>query len=51
MMSSMPFPNSPRLMMALVGPVIGIVSGAVIGLFALVAVRILTRKPGGVSRV
>jgi hypothetical protein len=44
MMSSMPLPDSPRLMMALVGPVIGVVSGAVIGLFALVAARILGRK-------
>jgi hypothetical protein len=31
MMSSMPMPDSPRLMMMLVGPVIGVVSGAVIG--------------------
>src|SRR5579864_9263352 len=32
MMNSMPLPNSPRLMMALVGPVIGVISGVVIGL-------------------
>ena len=44
MMSSMPLPDSPRLMMALVGPVIGVVSGAVIGLFALAATRIVGRK-------
>ena len=37
MMSSMPLPTSPRLMMALVGPVVGIISGVVIGVFALVA--------------
>src|SRR5688572_3393572 len=40
MMSSMPLPDSPRLMMALVGPVIGVVSGLVIGGLALVAGRL-----------
>lgn len=35
MMKSMPAPDSPRLMMAMVGPIIGLVSGAVIGLLAL----------------
>jgi hypothetical protein len=39
MMSSMPMPGSPRLMMAIVGPVIGLISGALIGLFALIAAR------------
>lgn len=34
MTKSMPLSNSPRLMMALVGPVIGVVSGVVIGLIA-----------------
>jgi len=34
-------PMSPRLMMALTGPVIGVISGAVLGLFALVAARLL----------
>jgi hypothetical protein len=41
MMSSMPLPNSPRLMMACVGPIIGIVSGAIIGLFAYVAGKLV----------
>jgi Mn2+/Fe2+ NRAMP family transporter len=41
MMSSMPLPNSPRLMMALVGPVIGVISGIVIGLLAYVAGKIV----------
>src|SRR5262245_21820593 len=45
MMSSMPMPDSPRLMMMLVGPVIGAVSGAVIGLLAVVAGRLLGRRP------
>jgi hypothetical protein len=39
MMTSMPLPHSPRLMMSLVGPVIGVVSGVVIGLLALAARR------------
>ena len=37
MMSSMPLPDSPRLMMACVGPIVGIVSGAIIELFTYVA--------------
>ena len=37
MMTSMPLPTHPRLMMLLVGPVIGLVSGIVIGLVALAA--------------
>jgi len=48
-MSSMPLPDSPRLMMALVGPVIGVVSGAVIGLLALIATRIVGRKQPAMS--
>jgi hypothetical protein len=41
MMTSMPLPNSPRLMMACVGPIIGIISGAIIGLFAFVAGKLI----------
>src|SRR5579864_7856394 len=37
MSASMPFPAHPRVMMLIVGPIVGIVSGAVIGVFALVA--------------
>jgi hypothetical protein len=33
MMTSMPLPDSPRLMMALMGPVIGVLSGIVLGPF------------------
>jgi len=39
MMASMPLPDSPRLLMILVGPVIGVLSGCVIGLLALLAGR------------
>ncbi len=37
MMKSMSLPASPRLMMALVGTIIGVVSGLVLGLFAFMA--------------
>lgn len=37
MMSSMRLPDSPRLMMACLGPIVGIISGAIIGLLAYVA--------------
>lgn len=45
MMKSMPMPDSPRLMMAMVGPVVGVVSGAVIGLLALAAGKLVGRRP------
>jgi hypothetical protein len=44
MMKSTPLPDSPRLMMALVGPVIGVVSGLVLGVFGFVAGKFV--KPG-----
>jgi hypothetical protein len=44
MMTSMPLPDSPRLMMAIVGPVIGVASGLVIGLFAVLAARLVARR-------
>jgi len=37
MMQTMPMPGSPRLMMALTGPVVGVISGIVLGLFAWIA--------------
>lgn len=49
MMASMPLPDSPRLMMAMVGPVVGAVSGAVIGVFAVVAGKLLRRSPATVA--
>ena len=41
MMQSMPLPDSPRLMMALTGPLVGLISGVVIGIFALIAGKLL----------
>ena len=45
MMTSMPLPDSPRLMMAMTGPIVGLVSGLVLGLFGLVARKLLKRSP------
>ena len=44
MMSSMPRPDAPRLMMMMVGPVIGLISGAIIGLLAVIAARMSRRR-------
>lgn len=44
MMSSMPVPDHPRLMMLLVGPVVGVISGAIIGLLSFAAARMLNRS-------
>ena len=40
MLKTMPIPDAPRLMMAMTGPMIGVVSGIVLGLLALLASRI-----------
>lgn len=40
MMKSMPLPDSPRMMMAVTGPIVGIVSGIVIGLLSLLATKL-----------
>ncbi|MGN6532860.1 MAG: hypothetical protein ACTHK0_14055 [Ginsengibacter sp.] len=44
MMKKMPLPNSPKLMMLITGPVVGIVSGLILGLFAFIAAKIIKRK-------
>ena len=41
MMKSMPLADSPRLMMAITGPVVGLVSGILIGLLALGAGKLI----------
>ena len=43
-MRSIPVPVSPRLLMAIIGPCIGVVSGIVIGLLALLAGRLVRRS-------
>ena len=45
-MKSMPLPDSPRLMMAMVGPVIGLISGIVIGVFAVLAGKFFVKAKG-----
>ena len=44
MLKSMPSPDSPRAMMALTGPVVGIVSGLVLGVFAFGASKVIKRR-------
>jgi hypothetical protein len=41
MMLSMPLPRHPRLMMVCMGPIIGLVSGVVLGLFTLLAAKLV----------
>jgi hypothetical protein len=43
MMQKMPVPSAPRLMMALMGPFIGVVSGVILGLFALIASKMVRK--------
>jgi len=44
MLGASPFSESPRLMMAITGPAIGIVSGIVIGLLAMMTSRIFRQR-------
>ncbi len=46
MMAKMPLPDSPRLMMLMTGPAIGIASGLVLGLFAFVAGKFVKPAAG-----
>ena len=43
MMAKMPMPDSPRLMMLMTGPVVGVASGLVLGLFCFVASKLVKR--------
>lgn len=45
MMATMPLPTHPRVMQLIIGPCIGVVSGIILGLFAIVARRLLTPRP------
>lgn len=44
MMKRMPLPDSAKLMMLMTGPIVGIVSGLVLGLFSFLASKIIKRK-------
>ena len=48
MMNSMPMRGSPKLMMGVVGPVVGLISGVVLGLFAFVVGKLVKPSRGGV---
>jgi hypothetical protein len=43
MMTKMPMPDSPRLMMLMTGPIVGIVSGLVLGLFSFIAGKMVKK--------
>jgi len=45
MNSNMPMPTHPRIMMLIMGPIFGAVSGLVLGLFAFIASK-MVKKPG-----
>jgi len=44
MMTDMPLQNHPRLMMLITGPIIGLISGVVLGLFSFIASKIIKKK-------
>jgi hypothetical protein len=44
MMASMPLSSSPRVMMALTGPLVGLASGAVLGLLAVAAAKLGVKR-------
>lgn len=45
MMKSMPLADAPRLMMAITGPVVGLISGILIGVLALGAGKLVKGSP------
>jgi hypothetical protein len=44
MMAQLNFPISPRMLMALMGPVIGIISGLILGVFAVIAAKLTSKR-------
>jgi len=44
LIASSPLPNSPKLMMLMTGPIIGVISGLILGIFASIAARIVNRE-------
>jgi hypothetical protein len=44
MMKTMPKPDSPRLMMLMTGPVAGLIFGLILGLFAVIASKIVKKQ-------
>jgi len=50
MMASMPLKTHPRLMMLIMGPIIGLISGLVLGLFAIVARKLVSPRAAPTER-
>ena len=46
MMSTMQLPVTPRMLMALSGPIIGVVTGIILGLFAVIASKLVRKQSG-----
>jgi hypothetical protein len=44
MMKSMPLPDAPRLTRVLTGPIVGLISGAIICLFALISGKLMDKS-------
>lgn len=44
MMEQLNLPISPRMLIALTGPVIGVLSGVVLGVFSVIAAKLIPRK-------
>lgn len=49
MMNSMPLPASPKVIMGVTGPIVGLISGVVLGLFAFVAGKLVKPSQGGLT--
>lgn len=49
MMNSMPLPASPKVIMGVTGPIVGLISGVVLGLFAFVAGKLVKPSQGGMT--
>lgn len=49
MMNSMAMHGSPKLMMGIVGPIVGLISGVILGVFAFVAGKLVKPSRGGVT--
>jgi hypothetical protein len=45
MMKKMPMPDAPKLMMLMTGPIVGVMSGLILGLFAFIAAKIVKKQP------
>jgi len=44
MMASMPLPTHPRVMMLVIGPVIGTCTGVILGLLAIIAAKLMPKR-------